>query len=775
MSRIVACFALAFIATGCASLPYTPVVIPWHVGEATHRQIVEVRSPIPRTSPVVDLELNAREGDLLRLIDLNQPEIPLPVFRSGRRVSVRLPEAMDPIHRIAVYWTRTALSAPSPLLDARPFSGDDYATTTHNDTWDFDEGDQDGIRSWGDRPHHYGPITVKGGVLNVPVTGNDPYCIWGVMFGNLDDQPPGHTGSPAESIDTALYSVLRMRLRQSCPEATWTVFFTDKKGRYQKTEFEVKGTAFQTLELNLTDLFPNFWDGRTMRAFRLDTTNDQVGATVEIDWVRIERGIPDITLGPPLSRDAIRQRDPAASFQASCPPTATAGTEAEFVIRDAKGKDDATPSPNPPFTCELRTLEGEVVAAVNDTVRARTDGQNVLRLSVGTRAQPLVWTIGPTDDMGRPATPFRTGRISVVPAGFDHYRLIPETRVVPTDGARRVRIAVTGSDRFGNDRPVRAMVLSVATDNGGRANVQKGRDGGCVISLDCSDIPLTTHTVVLADESGVTGTCTVRTIGFRKSAVAISRNGYLTIDGTSFLPLGGFYANWPSGLPDAEGRLSRSVDLFPCNTKPYPHGHPWPEDVESKVNDYLDLCRKHGVTTLRLMLRNMDIVGRVDPVQLQATLHLFDLARERDIRFDVALFEDYGKPPYCNADIIDTIALPHYTPDDLANLPDHRARFLVRKDILASPAGRYRDPDAIRCQKEYLDELIPVLAGREEVFCYEFENEMVRPPMSWCRDIAAHIRTIDPHTPVLGNPGPHDWPEPWRWRDSTCDLFCYHP
>jgi hypothetical protein len=288
-------------------------------------------------------------------------------------------------------------------------------------------------------------------------------------------------------------------------------------------------------------------------------------------------------------------------------------------------------------------------------------------------------------------------------------------------------------------------------------------------------VPLTTHRLTFSDENGIKGECTMQTIGFREDRVAVSSTGYMTVGGELFLPLGGFYANWPSGLPAPDGKIARSLDLFPCGPKPYTYGYPWTEEVEQKVVTYLDLCQAHGVTALRLMLRNMDIVGRVDPVQLKATLHLFDLARERGIRFNVALFEDYTKPPYVTRDIIEQICLPHYAPEELAALPPHRARFLVDKRVVDSAAARYLDPDAIQCQKDYLDELIPVLAGREEVICYEFENEMVRPPMSWCREIAAYMRTIDPRTPVLGNPGPHEWPEPWRWRDSTVDLFSYHP
>jgi len=95
------------------------------------------------------------------------------------------------------------------------------------------------------------------------------------------------------------------------------------------------------------------------------------------------------------------------------------------------------------------------------------------------------------------------------------------------------------------------------------------------------------------------------------------------------------------------------------------------------------------------MLRNMDLVGRVDQVQLQAVLHVLDLARPLGIRFNVVLFEDYTRPPYVNLEILDNIVLPHYTADDLKNLPAHRSRFLVDKRVLNAAGARYTDPDAI--------------------------------------------------------------------------------
>jgi hypothetical protein len=221
--------------------------------------------------------------------------------------------------------------------------------------------------------------------------------------------------------------------------------------------------------------------------------------------------------------------------------------------------------------------------------------------------------------------------------------------------------------------------------------------------------------------------------------------------------------------------VGTSIDLFPAGPTTYKWGHPWSPDVEKKVCDFLALCSSHGITGLRLMLRNMDLVGKADPVQLRAVLHLFDLARPLGIKFMVALLEDYDKPPYCNAEVLEKVVLPQYTTAELSNLSAPRRRFLVEKRLLPNSGAKYTDPDAIACQKDYLSDLLPYLAGRDEVFCYEFENEMVFPPMSWINMMSDFLHGIDPRTLVLGDPGPHEWPEPHRWAGSHVDLFCYHP
>ncbi|OGV70447.1 MAG: hypothetical protein A3K19_12635 [Lentisphaerae bacterium RIFOXYB12_FULL_65_16] len=758
---VVTCLALS----GCRTPRQDPGVrLAWCDAQAEQRQVVEVTAKSARQDCAVGLPLTGPAGVPFRIAMEEQPDVPLPVFRDADgTVCVRVPGAMaaGQTRRVLASWSKAPGWAASPVVGVRPEDGDEYAFVTFNDAWDFDEGDQEGIARWGDNPTMYGKISVENGMLIVPVTGNDPYLIWGNMFG------PSEPGEGLH-IDSKLYTTLSLRVKQSCARAKWTLYLTDGNGVYKGCDVDVAGTEFQVLRFDLAALFPGFWDGREFRAVRIDTTNNQPGATVEIDWVRLNRAPVHVTAGPVFTAAQVEARERVTAIRARLPRFVQAGEK---------------------VPCQAAGLNGGGKAEDGAPIAARlVDGANVVAcgmagggasapavLDVGGQIGERTWLVGVCDDLGRPAQPMLRLPVTVTPAALDHYELIPARTAVPVT-RREVSVLVWAADRFGNHLPVDVRTPQWSLTGGVVVTSGELRGAPATVAVTCAETPRTRHEIVLRDAAGHEGRTVVTTLAYRKDGVTLNARGwFVDTKGELYLPLGGFYANWPSGLPGPDGALNRSTDLFPCGPSPYTHGFPWPPEVEKQVQDYLGLCHRHGVTGLRLMLRNMDIVGRVDPVQLKAVLHLFDLARPLGIRFDVALFEDYTKPPYVSTEIVEKIVLPQYTADELRQLPPHRARFLVRKDILPRAELRYTDADAIRCQKDYLDELLPYLAEREEVLCYEFENEMVFPPMSWVNEITAYIRAIDPHTPILGNPGPHDWPEPWRWRDAKMDLFSYHP
>lgn len=760
---------VSLVGAGEPAVPASPVLLPWHDARATCRQVVRVTAPVPRRDPVAEFQLQGPAHQPYRVVDAARPARALPVYRApDGRVAVRVPGEVTPKRPrlLMAYWSSAPGWSPSPALQERPEEGDDYACMAHGDAWDFEEGDQEGISHWGDRPNHYGQVEVRGGRLIVPVTGNDPYFIWGVMWGNPDDPR-------AERIDSGVYRFLKVRLRQTCEQARWSLFVTDAAGMYEGFDFVVRGSQDQELSLDLADLFPGFWDGRRFRALRIDPTNDSPGTTVEIDWVKLLPGPTEVQVGPVLRREEVAARGRIQGIQAHPPRRLQAGDEGVFTVAGV----DLGGHPVPHGRLAV-ALEAGLPEATVKLSPPNPAGSVRLTVPVGPQVGRRRWVIGVCDDLGAPAPPMQVAPLQVVPGALDHYELTADRNPVLVTRPQ-VTVTVWGADRFGNRLPVNLARPAWRLSGGAwighdQAGPLAGAPARVVIT--CASQPLTRHEIILSDARGHAGRLELMTMALKEHPIRLADNGYFRDDGGRlFLPLGGFYANWPSGLPDAAGALSRSVDLFPCGPVPYPHGFPWPPEVEKQVADYLQLCHHHGVTALRLMLRNMDWVGRVDPVQLQAVLHLLDLARPLGLRFNVVLFEDYDKPPYCNLAVLEKVVLPHYTAAQLAQLPPHRKRFLVEKRLLRRAAQKYTDPDVLACQKDYLIELLPYLAGREEIFCYEFENEMVFPPLSWVNEMTDFIRSLDPRTPILGNPGPHEWPEPWRWREAKCDLFSYHP
>jgi hypothetical protein len=749
---------------GARSSESSPV-LPWTDPQAEKRQVFLVAPTLPLSHPVVELSCAALGEAPLRVVRAQQPAQTLPIFRARNgTVFVKLPTVLDPSRPelLLVYSSQAAGWTPSPLLSQRP-EPDDYAQTTYGDAWDFDEGDQEGIQTWGNGPQHYGKIEVRDGKLIIPVTGTDPYFIWGVMFGPPDNRRLEH-------INSAYYRYLCLRVRQDRPAAQWSVYVTDTAGRYQGYHFWVKGTQWQEIVVDLAEVFAGFWDGREFRALRLDPTNDAPGTTVEIDWVRLLGPTLAGRPGPVLSRAQVEAREKVTQVRAALPARAEAGQRAliHLAVRDARGQAVG----GAPLCVGQRAAQALVAAWPTTT---GPDGRAAVQVPVGTQAGRREWVVGLCDDLGHPAPPLSTAPLLVTPGPLHHYRLSTERDLLPVTRPRVV-IEVWGEDRFHNPVPVDLAQPRWEATGGARVPSGPLRGAPARVEVLCAPRPLTRHLIRLWDAAGRQGQLELRTMAYKQHPFTLTPTGYLLdAQGRLFLPLGGFYANWPCDLPAPDGSLKRALDLFPCGPTPYSYGFPWPPEVEREVQDFLQLCHRHGVTALRLMLRNMDLVGRVDEVQLQAVLHLFDLARPLGIYFDLVLFEDYDKPPYVNRQVLERVVLPRYTATELAQLPAHRARFLVEKRLLPVAAQKYTDPDVLACQKDFLHELLPHLAARDEIFCYELENEMVAPPLSWVNEITAFLRRLDPHTLVLGNPGPHEWPEPWRWRAASVDLFSYHP
>jgi len=300
------------------------LILPWQNADATRRTAYRIETPHALRDAVITLPA-ALTAQTVAFVDADAPAAPLPIHVGTNGVTLLLPGVLEPgkPRHIVAYRDGTAVS---PKLAEPPRFTHDYAATVLGHAWDFDDGTQCGIRSWGNRPTHIGPITVKDGWLQIPVKDTDPYFIFGNMFGRADDPHNLH-------INSKIYRYLELRVRQSCASAEWEVFVTDRDGQYKSMTLDVHGTAAQTLCIDLQTAFPEFWDGREFRALRIDTTNDKKGILAEVDYVRLLPAPPAVTAGPELSREAVKARDAVTHLTVSMPRSLTAGAHGVASVK----------------------------------------------------------------------------------------------------------------------------------------------------------------------------------------------------------------------------------------------------------------------------------------------------------------------------------------------------------------------------------------------------------------------------------------------------------
>ena len=276
-----------------------------------------------------------------------------------------------------------------------------------------------------------------------------------------------------------------------------------------------------------------------------------------------------------------------------------------------------------------------------------------------------------------------------------------------------------------------------------------------------------------------------RTISSRLTSILpldrlkIGANGYFASEsGRGFVPLGGLYFNWlPEAIP--KERKNRRMGILTAYQK----------CNDQQLRDWFAYLKANGINTLRWMLRRhagpsrhgiefmepMDIVGRANPSILEDIQRVTRLAEEYDLYFLVALsIYPYGK----DSKELERTVLPHYKGVDLDQLPPHRRRFLKEKRMLRSEGDDYRDPDLLRCQQDYLRDLIPRLKDNPRIMAYELRNEMKPTECDWANLMIDTIREIDPYTPVtVSHPGwgasVGDLPIDWALK-TDIDFFTFH-
>ena len=658
---------------------------------------------------------------------------------------------------------------PEHGLAAQP----DYAAGAYGDAWDFDEGDTEGIDQWGNKPWCLSNQRVEGGILSFDVS-EDPWFIWGNMWGQV-----ASTNRPV-AIDLDAYPVLEMKLRQSCPSATWELYGRPVgSDALMKHEFGVTGQGWQVIRVNLAE--EARWGG-VLQAFRIDPTAKVKEAHVDIDWIRLTREVE-------ARRDCVEAYPPAtqrpAALQLAIPKrTVPAGwRQAVWVAAlDNEGK----PVAGAPVTLTLQTTGGggleshdghPSLALARSARRALTDKQGqawadlVASRTTGEASDVLVATAD--------FTGVRSGSIALdtTPGPPDHYRVSPVRATTVRERDLPLPLTVQLVDAFDNPLPVAGRRLTLHVPDGAslsHASATTDKDGRAQVLLT---VDVTRRWVVYVEArdeqgcSGRSGTVSIALDTPRTNRIRLLPNGYFAdAADRPFVPLGGFYANWVQ-KETADGEWS-DLSAFTGTT-------------EEEKRRWIEFVHQSGATALRFMLRThhrggtegMDVGGRVNQWLFADALRYMDLAREFGLLFLLVVHDDYDKPVYVNEKHLTEFALPQFTHDDLDSLPPHQRRFVRDRKLAGAHDGKYTDPDVLTCQDQYAGELVSALRHNPQVFAYELENEMVACPAEWATRAADVIRKADPDALVCvshGGGGLHTADPLWWFRNTGIDFYTYH-
>ncbi|MDR1963062.1 MAG: hypothetical protein LBQ50_04740 [Planctomycetaceae bacterium] len=272
-------------------------------------------------------------------------------------------------------------------------------------------------------------------------------------------------------------------------------------------------------------------------------------------------------------------------------------------------------------------------------------------------------------------------------------------------------------------------------------------------------------------------------------------DGYFQYDnGTRYFPFGSFSNYFKDELAnEQQGGISQ-------------HGEQLLEFQRMPVSvwrRFLQNLKKQGYTAIRMFPRGdssgsawegLDIGGRVNHTLLRTMFRYFEIAAEYGIKVQLCLFTQMECSFYCQPDTRRYWGASLYSPEEIAAAPAHQRRFLQNLDDLVTYNDYYSDADVIACNKQFLDEIIPLIKNNPNIFMVELSNELgwaspnANPPntfrweitkqyLSWTREMVKHIHRIAPDLPVcLSNPGVgllgHD---PVQWgRETGIDLFSMH-
>jgi len=683
-----------------------------------------------------------------------------------------------------VYFGQVEFDASIPLFVRRrqidwprPAQGEvtinDYASDTYQDAWDFDEEDEEAIDSWGSKAEYNRNRRVAGGVLRYDAH-HDAYLIWGDMWGDGT-----HSKRPV-AIDLEQYPVLRMRVRQSCRRSTWELFGRGETARLLNYKFDVQGQGWQTIRI---DLVRQAGWGGTLKAFRIDTSSWINDVRIEVDWVRLSKEVSatrrTVELLPQVPGTIARLTLDVADA------TPVVGTQ-QVIAATAFGS-NGRPVANYPFTFRLSTEGGGTLLDAPDSTslgdgprlrRALSDGRGrvSVALQASTQAGESIDRLEATADFASDSARI-AAHFSTRPGPADHYRVWPLQAVFVPQDEPYVPIRAQLVDAYNNPLQVADQRVTLSAPTGTTIEPSQGRsDARGRLDARLSFMPgeRRVASVAVRDEAGRQGQsariCLVARPP-RPRRIGLLPNGYFADQqGKAFVPLGGFYANWVQcPTPDGEWAELRSFT----------------DTSDEYKRRWLAYLHQNGVTAIRMMLRThradgmepMDLCGRLNRSLMGEVARYLDIAREFDLQFQLVIHEDYTKPAYHNAKHLRQYVLPAYADENLDELPPAQRRFVRDQRLITPVDKKYNDPDALACQDQYVEQLVPLLRTNPQVFAYELENEMVDCPAAWANHAVGALHQLDPDTPVCASHGGGGLrtADPLWWHQRTnIDFYNYH-
>jgi hypothetical protein len=295
--------------------------------------------------------------------------------------------------------------------------------------------------------------------------------------------------------------------------------------------------------------------------------------------------------------------------------------------------------------------------------------------------------------------------------------------------------------------------------------------------------------------AGWQGLCAQESAANASAEKVSFREGYFyRKNGDRYFPLGYFgcyFADYEAD--DLQGRMSQHGDrLLEFQRMPV-----------SVWRKFFGNLREQGYTALRLFPRGdssgsawegLDIGGRLNRPLLETMFKYFEVAAEYGIKIQLCLFSQMECSFYCQPDTRRYWGSRLYTPEEIENAPAFQQRFLKHPEDLVSYNDYFSDPDVRACNKQFLDEIIPLVAANPNVFMVEVSNELgwagphATPPttfrweitpayLDWTRAMVTHIHALAPGLPVcISNPGVgllgHD---PTQWaRETGVDIYSLH-